>query len=104
MSLDVKKEPQAIIVPDLPKRARRKRVITQEGFSILLYLKDNVPYVKLHFANDSGGLHDVVLKVKGTSSMEEALLTALRELKMGSEVKIRMKRSLERKKRREERI
>ncbi|RLG50735.1 MAG: hypothetical protein DRO00_08295 [Thermoproteota archaeon] len=77
---------RAIIVPRLPSGARRKEVIEKEGFSILLYLKNDVPYVKIHFPNDSSGLHDIVLKVKGVSSLEEAPKVALEELKLWEEI------------------
>ena len=86
MSLDKPKPAKALIVPKLPSGADRKQLIKKEGFSIILYLKRNVPYVTLHFANDSGGIHDVVLKVKGASSLEEALKVALKEIKMEREV------------------
>ena len=72
----------AILVPRLPSEAKRKEVIEREGFSIMLYLKNDVPYVKIHFPNDSSGLHDIVLKVKGASSLEEALRAALEEIKL----------------------
>jgi len=47
--MSLEREPKAIFVPDFPRRARRKRIITKKDFNILLYVKKDVPYVKFHF-------------------------------------------------------
>jgi len=84
------RRPEAIIVPELPSRARRKWTIERKDIHIMLYLRpgklDVHHYVKVHFPNDSSGLHDIVLKVKGASSLEEALKVALEELKLWGEI------------------
>jgi len=84
------RKPEVIIVPGLPSGAKRKWLIEKEDLHVMVYLRFNKldihHYVKIHFPNDSSGLHDIVLKVKGASSLEEALKVALEELKLWEEI------------------
>ncbi len=79
---------EAIIVPFVPKKARYAKSFKLPGFFAIIYRKRIKPehpklrtYVRLCFP-ESEPRFDVVLKIKGTKRLEEALALALREVKL----------------------